>query len=123
MSVVYAFSLTSLLHFLRFLLRNAKMTITLAVEEQRLVNLYKCVNNINALQISPYVVRPTRTTRGQNSNSFIPISCNKERFGRMSVVYAFSLTSLLHLLRFLLRNAKMPIALVVVWSMWCFQLR
>jgi hypothetical protein len=38
------------------------------------------------------------------------------KFGRTSVVYAFSLTSLLHLLRFLLRNAKMPFALVVVWS-------
>jgi hypothetical protein len=46
-------------------------------QEQRLVNLYKCVNNINALQIPPYVVRPTRTTRGQNSSSFIPISCNR----------------------------------------------
>jgi hypothetical protein len=34
----------------------------------------------------------------------------------MSVVYAFSFTSLLHLLRFLLRNAKMTIALVVIWS-------
>jgi hypothetical protein len=45
-------------------------------QEQRLVNLYKCVNNINALQIPPYVVRPTSTTRGQNSNSFIPINCN-----------------------------------------------
>jgi hypothetical protein len=48
--------------------------------EQRLVNLYKCVNNINALQIPPYVVRPTRTTRGQNSNSFIPISCNNDSY-------------------------------------------
>jgi hypothetical protein len=47
-------------------------------QEQRLVNLYKCVNNINALQIPPYVVRPTRTTRGQNSNSFIPIICNND---------------------------------------------
>jgi hypothetical protein len=35
---------------------------------------------IHALQISPYVVRPTRTTRGQNSNSFIPISCNKDTY-------------------------------------------
>ena len=49
-------------------------------QEQRLVNLYKCVNNINALQIPPYVVRPTRTTRGQNSNSFIPISCNNDSY-------------------------------------------
>ena len=32
-------------------------------QEQRLVNLYKCVNNINALQIPPYVVKPTRTTK------------------------------------------------------------
>ena len=38
------------------------------------------VNNINALQIPPYVVRPTRTTRGQNSNSFIPISCNNDSY-------------------------------------------
>ena len=49
-------------------------------QEQRLVNLYKCVNNINAPQIPPYVVRPTRTTRGQNSNSFIPISCNNDSY-------------------------------------------
>ena len=49
-------------------------------QEQRLVNLYKCVNNINALQIPPYVVRPTRTTRGQNNNSFIPISCNNDSY-------------------------------------------
>jgi hypothetical protein len=41
-----------------------------------LLRLYKCVININALQIPPYVARPTRTTRGQNRNSFIPISCN-----------------------------------------------
>jgi hypothetical protein len=46
-------------------------------QEQRLVNLYKCVNNINALQTPPYVVRPTR---GQNSNSFIPISCNNDSY-------------------------------------------
>jgi hypothetical protein len=46
-------------------------------QEQRLVNLYKCVNNINALQIPPYVVRPTRR---QNSNSFIPISCNNDSY-------------------------------------------
>jgi hypothetical protein len=32
-------------------------------QEQRLVNLYKCVNNINTLQIPPYVVKPTRTTK------------------------------------------------------------
>ena len=49
-------------------------------QEQRLVNLYKCVNNINALQIPSYVVRPTRTTRGQNNNSFIPISCNNDSY-------------------------------------------
>jgi hypothetical protein len=46
-------------------------------QEQRLVNLYKCVNNINGLQIPPYAVRPTR---GQNSNSFIPISCNNDSY-------------------------------------------
>ena len=49
-------------------------------QEQRLVNLYKCVSNINALQMPPYVVRPTRTTRGQNSNSFIAISCNNDSY-------------------------------------------
>jgi hypothetical protein len=49
-------------------------------QEQRLGNLYKCINNINALQIPPYAVRPTRTTIGQNSDSSIPISCNNDSY-------------------------------------------
>jgi hypothetical protein len=58
--------------------------------------------------------------RKQHQRSTDTILCRKtnkdpySRFGRTSVVYAFSLTSLLHLLRFLLRNAKMQFALVVV---------
>ena len=59
------------------MLQELKWTSLQQRQEQRLVNLYKCVNNINALQTPLYVVRPTR---GQNSNRFIPISCNNDSY-------------------------------------------
>jgi hypothetical protein len=53
-----------------------RLRLVIVLLVRLLLRLYKCVININALQIPPYVARPTRTTRGQNRNSFIPISCN-----------------------------------------------
>ena len=50
-------SVTSMLQELKW------TTLQQRRQEQRLVNLYKCVNNINTLQIPPYVVKPTRTTK------------------------------------------------------------